>query len=262
MSGKEEGYHIVISGFEYDRVIGPIMSKYPVKKLIVLRGETSEEYPGAMELSEHYTEKMEENPIDMETIDTNIYDFNDVFLKTLKTIKEHDDAPIYLNISSAPKLSLVAMMSAAFLAREKTDLEIFYVSPKKYLLPELLNRFKDLEPEDEASVHELKDSIDKFMEKGTGEGIREYEEIPTFPIQDVSETDQDILTVLKKTDGMDSIKDLKDSLNESRKETIERSTIQYRLEKLEDMGLIETERENRRLKISLTRLGEIYQEGW
>ena len=263
MSGKERGYHLIIGGFEYDRLIGPMMGKYPVKKVIVLKGETSDTYPGAMDLTDHYMEKLSNNPIDIETVDTDIYDFDDVFLKTLDVIGKYaeEDDPIYINISSAPKLALVGMISAAFMSKSKSDVEIIYVAPKEYLLPELLERFKDLDLEDESSIQKLKDIRDRFMEKGSGEDIKKYEEIPTFPIQDISKIDHAILSILEERGGADSIKELHDTLNENRDKEVERSSLQYRLDKLKDIGLIKTERENRRLKIDLTRLGEVYEKG-
>lgn len=261
MSGKERGYHLVIGGFEYDRLIGPMMGKYPVKKVIILKGKTKDAYPEAMDLTEHYMEKLSNNPIEIETVDTDIYNFDDVFLKTLDVIEKYaeKDDPIYLNISSAPKLALVGMISAAFMS--KSNVEIFYVAPEKYLLPELLERFKDLDFEDESSIQKLRDTRDRFMEKGSGQGIKKYEEIPTFPIQDITEIDDSILSILEKRGGADSIKELHEKLNEDREKEVERSSLQYRIDKLKDIGLIKTERENRRLKIDLTRLGEIYEKG-
>ncbi len=263
MSGKDRGYHVVVGGFEYDRLIGPMMSKYPVKKMVILTGDTSDTYPGAYDLAKHYMDKLRDNPIKIETVDTDIYDFDDVFLKTLEVIEKYstEDVPIYLNISSAPKLALVAMISAAFISKNKNKVEVFYVAPEKYLVPELLGKFKDLDTEDESSVEELKNIRDTFLKKGSAQGVEDYEDIPVFPIRNVSEVDHDILSILEKKDGADSIKELYEALNEGRKEKVERSSLQYRLDKLKDIGLIRTEREERRLKIELTTLGEVYEKG-
>ena len=263
MSGKVRGCHVVVGGFEYDRVIAPVMDRYPVKKMIILKGDTSDSHPGADDLAQHFMDKLSDYPIDVETVDTDIYDFDEVFLKTLEVIEENadEDTPIYLNISSAPKLALVGMISAAFISDHRDQVEIFYGVPKKYLLPDLLERIKDMDVDDKRSMKELEEAKDEFLERGSGRGIRDYEEIPIFPIEDIESVDHDILSILKKNNGADSIKDLQESLNEEREEKIERSSLQYRLDKLKDLGLIKTERDNRRLKIGLTRLGDVYEKG-
>jgi len=69
------------------------------------------------------------------------------------------------------------------------------------------------------------------------------------------------LSILKEIDGADSIKELHEAVNESREDDVERSSLQYRLDKLKDIGLIKTERDNRRLKIGLTRVGDVYEKG-
>jgi len=93
-------------------------------------------------------------------------------------------------ISSASKLTLVGMISSAFMS---SNVEILLFSPEKYLLPEFLQRFKDLDLEDESSIKKLKDTKNKFMEKGSRQEIKKYEEIPTFTIKNIFEIDYSIL---------------------------------------------------------------------
>jgi len=69
------------------------------------------------------------------------------------------------------------------------------------------------------------------------------------------------LSIFEKRGVADSIKELHEKLNEDRDEEVERSGLQYRIDKLKDIDLIKTERENRRLKIDLRRLGEVYHKG-
>lgn len=261
MSGKEKGIHIVAEGFEYDRIMAPIMGKYPISKLFVLKAEEDEDYPLAKDLTEHFVDKIKDNPLDVEIVPADIYDFEDVFLKTCEIIEDEgkEGKPIYLNISSAPKLALVAMISAAFLSRKYADIEIFYVSPEDYITPDILHRLSEIDDED--GCEDLKDIKDVFLQKGTSSGVSSYEEIPLFPLSEVSDLDKKILGSLLDNQGAGSIKELLDDLEESEGEEFERSTVQYRINKLDDKGLIDTERENRRLKLDITRLGKIYLRG-
>ncbi|MFP4050938.1 MAG: DUF6293 family protein [Thermoplasmata archaeon] len=263
MPGKEKGIHITAGSFEYDRVIAPIMGKYPVEKLVILKAESTDRYPGAKKLTDDFVKKMKKNPIDIETEDVDIYDFDEVFLKTISVLKKYSDKRIYINISSAPKLTLVAMMSAAFFSKQKHNLEIFYIAPEDYLLPKILSKISDLkDSKDEETIDELIQLGKEFRENGTAKGISEFEEIPIFPIQEISETDKEIMSEIEECKGVNSIKELVVQINEYRENSLERSSIQYRLEKLEEKGLLKTRRENRRLKIELSRLGEIYLKGY
>jgi len=162
-----------------------------------------------------------------------------------------------LNISSAPKLTLVAMMSAAFMMKNQADIEIFYVSPEEYLIPKIVEKLSDVDN----NVEELKELGEQFLESGTAMGLNSYEDIPVFPIKNITDRDRYILKVLKSSDGVESIKELVEMINELKEERIERSSIQYRLEKLKENGLVYTERHNKKLRIFLTRIGKIYLEG-
>ncbi|MFO7792124.1 MAG: DUF6293 family protein [Candidatus Saliniplasma sp.] len=258
MKAKGSGVHIVTGGFEYDRILKPMLNRYPVDRLVLLRSKSSP-YRDSKDLAKQFIEKLQENPIDINIHRVNIYDFDDVYSKVLKILKNqsHHNKKIYMNISSAPKLTLVAMMSAAFMMKNEADIEIFYVSPDDYLIPKIIDRLADVEN----NVEELRELREQFLENGTAMGLKNYEEIPIFPVKNITDRDRYILEVLKSSDGVDSIKELVLKVNRSRKKRIERSSVQYRLEKLKENGLVYTERHNKKLRISLTRVGDIYLKG-
>lgn len=262
MSKSAKGIHIVAGGFEYDRIMIPIMTEYPVEKLILLQSDTSEEYPGANKITEHFVNKIEDNPIPVEIEDVDIYDFDKVFQKTLQLIRKYtsQDKLVYLNISSAPKLTLVAMMAAAFFAPDRSDIKIFYGAPDDYVLPNIITELGlfNRSDEKENKIERMEELGKKFLEKGSGVGIKDYEEIPVFPIQDISDVDRKIMKVLGKNKGVESIKKLIQKLNEEENSKIERSSLQYRMGKLEKMNLIERDPDTVRVKVRLTRTGEIY----
>lgn len=256
MQPKENGIHIAAAGFDYDRILKPMLNRYPVEKLVLL-ASPSTSYPGPTGLSQHFVEKLKNDLMDVEVREVDIYDFDGVFSSVMDVIKEEADSKIYINVSSAPKLTLVAMISAAFMMKKRADIEVFYASPEEYLVPEIVEKLKD--PEN--NVDELEELGKNFLEGGTARGLKEYEDIPIFPVKGITARDRDILKVLKSSEGVDSIKELVDRVNEKKEESIERSSIQYRLDKLKEDGLVYTERENKNLNIYITRVGKVYLEG-
>ncbi len=262
MAEPAKGVHIVAGGFEYDRIMIPIMTEYPVERLIILQSDTSEEYPDANKVTKHFVDKIMENPIPVEIEDTDIYDFDSVFQKTVELIREYtsDGKLVYLNISSAPKLALVAMISAAYFTPDRSNVKIFYGAPEDYVIPEVVGElgfFKESR-EKEDRLEKMDQLGERFMEKGMGEGVKEYEEIPVFPIQKVKDVDRKVMRVLRRHEGVGSIKELLEGLEDEENCDIERSSLQYRMEKLEKMNLIDRDPDSRKVKVRLTRTGELY----
>jgi len=262
MSEPAKGVHIAAGGFEYDRIMIPIMTQYPLEKLVILQSDTEEEYPGATKITQHFMDKIMDNPIPVELEDTDIYDFDSVFQKTVELIREYtfEDKLVYLNISSAPKLALAAMMAAAFFTPDRSNVKIFYGSPENYVIPQMVAELGLLTEnrDKEASIENLEELGEKFMDNGMGEGVKEYEEIPVFPIQEITEVDRKVMRVLKNNEGVGSIKELIEGLEKQEDLDMKRSSLQYRMEKLVKMNLIERNPETRKVKVGLTRTGEIY----
>lgn len=254
MKPKETGVHITAGGFEYDRMIIPMLSRYPVEKLIILHSRSSP-YTHARDLSGVFLDKIRGVPLETEVVEVDIYDFDEVFLETLEQINRYAGSGkmVYINVSPVPKLATAAMMSAAFLSPHRERIEIFYASPERYLVPDMIEEV--LKTDD----HEkLKALGELFMERGMALGVEGYQQIPVFPIQEINERDRQILSVLKDRGGVDSIEELVEYVDGLTGEEVKRSSIQYRLDILVRKGLVDTHREDRRLKITLTRLGELY----
>jgi len=244
---RKKGTHIVAAGFEYDRIVKPML-EYPGDRVIVLRNN-GENYLRSSALANHFLKKLKEFPVEIKEVSIDIYDFDNVFLKMLELIKKEINYGryVYVNISSAPKVTLVAMISATFFMRGKGDVEIIYCKPEEYLIPKMIDTIDS----------KMKN---EFMKRGSGIGVTEYESIPIFPIEEVTGIDAKILKVLSDKNGAESIKELVESINEDGSD-IQRSSVQYRLEKLEEKGLISKEREEKRVRLFITRVGEIYLKG-
>ena len=260
MMGKE-GIHIAAAGFEYDRIIAPIMRKYPAKKLILLQADTSDVYPKANKLTEELVNKIKDHPIDVEIVSTDIYDFDETFSSTIEVLKNYSGKgeKIYLNISSAPKMALVAMISATFFMREKADIDIFYVSPDEYYFPQLLGELGVLGNNKKQKNQDIiGDLAKKLTEKGLGSGLKNVKNIPMFPIQKIKDIDKEIMKKLKEEEGVKSGNELLNLLNENSEEKLQRSSLQYRIDVLSKQGLIYRNKEEKNVKIDLTDIGRMY----
>ncbi len=262
MSKSTKGIHIAAGGFEYDRIMVPIMTEYPVEKLILLQDDTSEEYPGASKITEHFVEEIMDNPIPVDIEEVDIYDFDKVFQKTLALIRKYtsQDKLVYLNVSSAPKLALVAMMTAAYFVPDRSNVRIFYGAPEDYVFPKLITELGlfNQSREKESKIEKMEELGEEFLQKGSGVGVKEYEEIPVFPLQEINDLDSNIMKILKEHEGVESIKELIQALEDEEGVEIKRSSLQYRMEKLEKMNLIDRDPDTVRVKVKLTRTGEIY----
>lgn len=175
---EKQTIHIIPAGFEYDRIIAPILREYPAKKVYVLQGKTMSSYPDAGELEEHFVQKLKEQPIPIQIEDVNIYHFDEVFERACSIINKEITAgnTISINISAAPHLALVALLSAALLYHNIGKIKIIYVAPEKYLLPEILNKLSTLKAWDgelDPLLQQLTNLIEQFRTFGSARGVKE-----------------------------------------------------------------------------------------
>jgi len=256
---KGEAIHIAAAGFEFDRVIAPIMMKYPAEKLILLKSDTSDIYPKANKLTENLVKKIENHPIDVQIKDTDIYSFNETFTTMIDILERYSNHKVFINISSAPKLALVAMISATFFMRERVNMKIFYVAPEEYYYPELLGELGELsEGSKTTNDNKITNLAKKLTEKGLGGGLKDITDIPIFPIQKINEIDKIIIDILDENGGVRSGNELLKLLNVRREKELQRSSLQYRLENLTKQGIIDRKKEKKGVGIELTDLGELY----
>ncbi|KXA92533.1 hypothetical protein AKJ40_04270 [candidate division MSBL1 archaeon SCGC-AAA259M10] len=264
MVEKQRGIHVFAGSYEYDRIVEPLFGDFPVEKIIALRSDTS--YPIMTKLTDHFIQKLRDNiPREIETVSLDIYNFDEVFRKTLKILREYSkkDIPIFLNISSAPKLTLVAMISAAYFFKNKGNIEIFYVAPETYLVPEILEELDKLDDSNQSKVIEnLKELRDIFRKSGIAVSATNYELIPLFPIEGINELDLSILEILDDFGTINSITALIEKLKQKSQREVKRTSVQYRLKKLRENNLIKTKRVERRMEIEIARLGEIYLKSY
>lgn len=96
-------------------------------------------------------------------------------------------------------------------------------------------------------------------------GIRLVLEIPSFPLKSVGKEELSILRFLLEKGSVDSVDELIQGMNLKDKGSPdylkERARMSYHIKKLREDGFIETQRRGKNLRISLSRLGELYAVG-
>jgi len=260
---KNPGVHIIPVGFEYDRIIKPIIERYPVKRAYLLLGKSaSGEYILEEKIARNFAKKLEQLPVEFEKLELDLYDFEVVFDEVYRIMRKEAAAgePIYVHVSPAPRIMFAAMMFASFLVEGEAGIELIYVKPKEYLFPQMLQAISHLNRKDsvDKAVEELKELYEKFNKFGNGVDVEEIIGLAPFPIQELSPLEFETLKVLLKEREVDSIQDLVILINKERKEPVARSNIQYYLRELERKKLITTERDKKKLRIHIEAVGELY----
>jgi hypothetical protein len=260
---KSPGVHIIPLGFEYDRIIKPIIERYPAKKAYLLQGKsTSGDYSTEEKIARNFAKKIEQLPVDFERLELDIYDFDEVFDNVYRIMRDEAAAgeAIYVHISPAPRIMFAAMMFASYLIEGDSNIELIYVKPKEYIIPQMIQAISHLNRKDsvDKAVEELKELYERFNKFGNGVDVEEIIGLPPFPVQELSPLEFETLKVLLKEQEVESIQDLVLMINEQRDEPVARSNIQYYLRELERKKLINTERDKKKLRIQIEPVGELY----
>jgi DNA-binding transcriptional ArsR family regulator len=100
---------------------------------------------------------------------------------------------------------------------------------------------------------------------GEIKGVRRILEIPQFPLKAIGKEEISILSSLLKNGPTNSADELIMRLNEKTKNSPdyqkERARMSYHIKKLQGEGFIDTQRKGKNLKITLSKIGEIYAVG-
>ena len=171
--------HICVVGFELDRISKAAIEKKADKVYLISQKESDK----GREFLEENTRRLKgEGVIVQEEFVEQINELSDLLGLIKKIIKEEDaENNIYLNISSGSTLSAIAGTIISMMFGENRNIIPYYVKPDNYF--EKLNK-------------EEKDEIEKENDGLTPRsiGVKEINEILTFPIRLPSE---DLIIVLK-----------------------------------------------------------------
>jgi hypothetical protein len=242
--------HIVPVGFDYDRLIAPLVrEQLDVDRVILLEGAVGSE--ANVEYSRNLAEKLEKdftNLLGAETerfVVADVYDYDaafeqayDLIMAELDRGRDDDDGTevegVWVNISAMPRTVSFAFATAAhsiMVEREgdRERIHTYYTVPEKYLETELAEELRrqidllaDLQNEiDDPRVSErltaAEDLLDEFDERGTTIGAKEIDgshivELPVASFSNVKPFEEIILFTLGEHGEFESVSELAQAL--------------------------------------------------
>jgi len=290
--------HIVPVGFDYDRLIAPLVrDQLDVDRVVLLEGAVGSE--ANVEYSRNLAAKLEQDYANLLGAKTerfvveDVYDYDAAFEQAFSLINgeldRSEDAEVWVNISAMPRTVSFAFATAAhsiMVEREEDRQRIhtYYTVPEKYLETELaeeLRRGIDLLSDVEESVEdpnlaeEVGEHLDdarsllaEFDERGTTIGAKEFDgkhilELPVASFSNVKPFEELILFTLGEHGEFDSVSELAQGLARELGEEYTdsfRSKVIYNVDRLGPggKGYIEQEEQGKSYRTRLSRIGELW----
>jgi hypothetical protein len=285
--------HIVPVGFDYDRLIAPLVrDRLTVDRVVLLEGAVGSEANVAY--SRNLGEKLEqdfENLLGAETeryAVGDVYDYGAAFEQAFDLINAELDAgnEVWVNVSSMPRVVSFAFATAAHsIAVERADdrdrIHTYYTAPEKYLETELAEELRagaDLldavlqGDADDAAVRErldtARDLLAEFDERGTTIGAKEFNgshvvELPVASFSNVKPFEELILFTLGEHGEFESVSELANTLARELGEEYTdsfRSKVIYNVDRLGPggKGYVEQEEQGKSYRTRLSRIGELW----
>ena len=285
--------HIVPVGFDYDRLIAPLVrDRLTVDRVILLEGAVGSE--ANVEYSRNLGGKLEqdfENLLGAETQRhgvADVYDYGAAFEQAFDLINAELDAgnEVWVNVSSMPRVVSFAFATAAHsIAVERSEdrdrIHTYYTAPEKYLETELAEELRaqtdllaevlDGDGEDEQVRERLeagRDLLAEFDERGTTIGAKEFDgshivELPVASFSNVKPFEELILFTLGEHGEFGSVSELAKTLaSELGEEYTDsfRSKVIYNVDRLGPggKGYIEQEEQGKSYRTRLSRIGELW----
>lgn len=285
--------HIVPVGFDYDRLIAPLVrDQLDVDRVILLEGAVGSE--ANVEYSRHLSKKLEKDFRNLLGAGTerlvleDVYDYDAAFEQAYRLIDAELDAgnEVWVNVSAMPRTVSFAVATAAnSLMVEREDdrrkVHTYYTAPEKYLETELAEELRneiglleeleagDIDPE---RIDERLDSIrtllSEFDERGTTIGAKEINgrhivELPVASFSNVKPFEELILFKLGEDGSFESVSELAEALaSELAEEYTDsfRSKVIYNVDRLgpNGKGYIEREPHGKSYRTRLSRIGELW----
>jgi hypothetical protein len=288
--------HIVPVGFDYDRLIAPLIrDQQDVDRVILLEGAVGSE--SNVEYSRNLSGKLEKDFQNLLGADTervvvaDVYDYDAAFEQAYDLINAEldaaDDSEVWVNVSAMPRPVSFAFATAAhsIMVERQEDRErihTYYTAPEKYLETELAEEVraaKDLLGEvlagadvDDDRVRERYESatdiLDEFDERGTTIGAKRIGdshivELPVASFRNVKPFEEVILFELGEYGEFASVSELAETLardmNEEYTDSF-RSKVIYNVDRLGPggKGYIEQEEHGKSYRTRLSRIGQLW----
>ncbi|ELY94473.1 HFX_2341 family transcriptional regulator [Natrialba taiwanensis] len=289
--------HIVPVGFDYDRLIAPLVrDQIDVDSVILLEGAVGSE--ANVEYSRHLSEKLETDFRSLLGAETerfvleDVYDYDEAFEQAYNRITAELDRgnEVWVNVAAMPRTVSFAFATAAnslMVEREddREQIHTYYTAPEKYLETELAEELREqidlleaIDADSDATdldaerlttrLESARDLLDEFDERGTTIGAKEIGgshivELPVTSFSNVKPFEELILYKLGEDGEFDSVSELAESLarelNEEYTDSF-RSKVIYNVDRLGPggKGYIEREEHGKSYRTRLSRIGELW----
>ncbi|MCY4731057.1 aspartate kinase [Natronomonas gomsonensis] len=285
--------HIVPVGFDYDRLIAPLVrDQLDVDRVVLLEGAVGSE--ANVEYSRNLAKKLEKdftNLLGAETerfVVEDVYDYDAAFEQAYDLINTELDAggEVWVNVSAMPRTVSFAFATAAhsiMVEREgdRDRIHTYYTVPEKYLETELAEELRaqrdlledllDDEIDDERIEEHLDladDLLEEFDERGTTIGAKQFGdshiiELPVASFSNVKPFEELILFTLGEHGVFESVSELAQTLARELGEEYTdsfRSKVIYNVDRLGPggKGYIEQEEHGKSYRTRLSRIGELW----
>jgi len=288
--------HIVPVGFDYDRLIAPLVrDQLDVDHVVLLEGAVGS--AANVEYSQNLARKLETDFQNLLGASTerfaveDVYDYDAAFEQAYDLINAELDADneVWVNVSAMPRTVSFAFATAAHsIMVERQDqreaIHTYYTVPEKYLETELAEELRahrnlladllgdEFDSVDDEAVRERLSAaeglLSEFDERGTTIGAKEVDgshivELPVASFSNVKPFEELILFKLGEEGEFDSVSELAESLaaelNEEYSDSF-RSKVIYNVDRLGPggKGYIEREESGKSHRTRLSRIGELW----
>ncbi len=286
--------HIVPVGFDYDRLIAPLVrDQQDVDRVILLEGAVGSEEN--VEYAQNLSQKLDkdfQNLLGAETdrfVLEDVYDYDAAFEQAFDLINAELDRgnEVWVNISAMPRTISFAFATAAHSImverqEDRDKIHTYYTAPEKYLETELAKELRKqrelLEtlqeqaelPDDRVDerLDSATDLLSEFDERGTTIGAKEIDgshivELPVASFSNVKPFEELILFTLGEHGEFESVSELAEALarelNEEYTDSF-RSKVIYNVDLLGPggKGYIEQESQGKSHRTRLSRIGELW----
>jgi hypothetical protein len=283
--------HIVPVGFDYDRVIAPLVrEQMDVDRVVLLEGAVGSE--ANVEYSRRLAEKLEQDFQSLLGAGTerhsipDVYDYDAAFERAFTLINTEldrgEDNEVWVSVSAMPRTVSFAFATAAhsiMVEREedRDRIHTYYTAPEKYLETELAEELRrgmelvagrDVDESVRAWLDDSRELLAEFDERGTTIGATEIEgshivELPVASLSNVDPFEELILFTLGEHGEFESVSELAQQLARDLGEEYTdafRSKVIYNVDRLGPggKGYIEQDERGKSYRTRLSRTGALW----